>query len=36
VNLELDDERAWSAVREGIESICRAGIEGLEAQVHAV
>jgi hypothetical protein len=35
VNLELEDERAWSAVKEGIESIYRAAIDGLEAHVHA-
>jgi hypothetical protein len=33
VNLELDDESAWPAVKEGIEGIYRAGITGLEAHV---
>lgn len=33
VNFELDDEAAWSAVREGFEGIYHAGIEGLEAHL---
>jgi uncharacterized protein YndB with AHSA1/START domain len=35
VNFELADERAWSAVKEGIESIYSSGIGGLEAHVRA-
>lgn len=35
VNLEIDDESAWPAVKGGIESIYRAGIEGLEAHLRS-
>ncbi|MBN8611094.1 MAG: SRPBCC family protein [Deltaproteobacteria bacterium] len=31
VNFDLDDEAAWAPVRDGIEAIYRAGIDGLEA-----
>jgi hypothetical protein len=31
VNFDIDDERAWPAVKEGIEGMYRAGIDGLQA-----
>jgi hypothetical protein len=30
-NFELDDEKAWPAVKQGIEGMYQAGIDGLEA-----
>jgi hypothetical protein len=35
VNFELDDEHAWSSVRDGIEALYRSGIDGLEALVRS-
>jgi hypothetical protein len=35
LNFDLDDEKAWPAVKEGIEGIYQAAIEGLEARTQA-